>query len=151
MDKSPAWWSRRSEDERDAVHVEYWRRMRDLAASGLFDIAAHLDLPKKFGFRPRAHVKAVMEEALDAIAEAGMVVELNTAGWHAPCREQYPSRSILESCRGRGIPVTISADAHDPSHLVRDFDRAARELAGAGYDKLARFAGREVRLEGFQS
>jgi histidinol-phosphatase (PHP family) len=122
-----------------------------MAASGLFDIAAHLDLPKKFGFRPRCDVDRLIAETLDAIAEARMVVEVNTNGWHCPCREPYPSAAILERCRRRDIAVTLSADAHHPSHLLRDFPAAAEMLRDAGYEQVARFAGREVRFEAIDS
>ena len=147
IDGSAAVWQRWTPDERDDVHREYWRQIRNLAESGLVDIMAHLDLPKKFGFAPRESVKNLVSPALDAIAEAGLVVELNTAGWHKPCREPYPGPSILRACRDRDIPVTLSADAHDPADLMRDFPAAAQLLADAGYDEVARFAGRCVRFE----
>ena len=54
--------------------------MRSLAESGLFDIAAHLDLAKKFGFFATTDLTDVLEPALDAIAAADLVVEVNTAG-----------------------------------------------------------------------
>ena len=38
--------------------------------------------PKKFGFYPSRPPTEQIDAALDAIAEAGLVVELNTAGWH---------------------------------------------------------------------
>ena len=140
-------WQRWTPDERDEVHRDYWCRIREMAASGLFDIAAHLDLPKKFGFLPRGDVQDLVARALDAVAEAPMVVELNTSGWHCPCREPYPSGAILRECRHRDIPVTLSADAHQPADLLRDFAAAAEMLREAGYDRVARFAGRQVRLE----
>jgi histidinol-phosphatase (PHP family) len=96
---------------------------------------------------PRFDVGPLIGEALDAIAEARMVVEINTNGWHCPCREAYPSAAILEQCRRRDIAVTLSADAHDPTHLLRDFPAAARMLRDAGYDQVARFADRQVRFE----
>ncbi|MHC4415064.1 MAG: histidinol-phosphatase [Planctomycetota bacterium] len=147
IDGDPRVWVRLSEQQRDEVHRGYWRLVRQMAASGLFDIAAHLDLPKKFGFHPRSDLGDLIGEALDAVSEAGMVVELNTAGWQSPCREAYPSLQILRECRRRDIPVTLSADAHHPSHLLRHFAEGARCLADAGYDEVARFAARAVRLE----
>jgi histidinol-phosphatase (PHP family) len=143
VDGSPAGWERRSDDERNAVHHAYWLNMRSLAESGLFDIAAHLDLTKKFGFLPTVDLTDVIVPALDAIAAANVVVEVNTAGWHKPCADAYPSLAILRECRERDIPVTINADAHRPEHLVRDFDRAAARLREAGYDEIARFAKRQ--------
>lgn len=147
IDATAAAWQRWTPDERDAVHREYWEQIRRLAASGLVDVMAHLDLVKKFGYGPRESVDDLVEAALDAIAAAGLVVELNTAGWHKPCREPYPAPSILMGCRRRSIPVTLSADAHDPVDLVRDFPAAARLLADAGYDEVARFEDRRVRFE----
>ena len=144
-------WERLGADERDEMHRAYWRQIPPMAASGLFDIAAHLDLPKKFGFRPQTDVARLIGEALDAIAEARMVVELNTNGWHCPCREAYPSAAILQQCRRRDIAVTLSADAHHPSHLLRDFPAAAKMLQEAGYDHVARFAGREVSFDPIES
>jgi len=147
IDATAATWQRWTPDERDAVRREYWRQIRRLAESGLVDVMAHLDLVKKFGFGPREPLDDLVDAALDAIATAGLVVELNTAGWHKPCREPYPAPSILHGCRQRGIPVTLSADAHDPADLVRDFPAAARLLADAGYDEVARFEDRRVRFE----
>jgi histidinol-phosphatase (PHP family) len=151
IDGHAATWQRLSPDDRDEMHCAYWRQIPPMAASGLFDVAAHLDLTKKFGFHPRCDVKPLIAEALDAIAEAGMVVEINTNGWHCPCREPYPSAAILELCRARDIAVTLSADAHQPAHLLRDFPAAARILRDAGYEQVARLAGRQVRLEPLDS
>jgi histidinol-phosphatase (PHP family) len=151
IDGSASVWERLSPDERDEVHAAYWKQIPAMAASGLFDVAAHLDLPKKFGFLPQRDVSPLVAEALDAIAEAGMVVEINTNGWHCPCGEPYPSAAILSQCRSRDIPVTLSADAHDAAHLLRDFPAAAQMLIEAGYEQVARFAGRQVRFEPLNS
>ncbi|MHC4217305.1 MAG: histidinol-phosphatase HisJ family protein [Planctomycetota bacterium] len=151
LDGDAATWESLSPDERDEMHRAYWRQIPPLAASGLFEIAAHLDLPKKFGFHARGDLGPLITDSLDAIAEARMVVEINTNGWHCPCREPYPSAAILSECRRREIPVTISADAHQPAHLLRDFPTAAKILREAGYDQIARFAGRQVRLEPLES
>ena len=121
--------------------------MRGLAEAGVFNIVAHIDLPKKFGYMPSHVPQREIDAALDAIAEAGLVVELNTAGWHKPCADAYPSTDIVGACFARNIPVTISADAHQGDHLLRDFENAARRLQDAGYDRVARFANREMRFE----
>jgi histidinol-phosphatase (PHP family) len=147
IDGNASDWERLSPEQRDEMHRAYWRQIPHMAASGLFDIVAHLDLPKKFAFRPQYSVDGLIADALDAIAEAQMVVELNTNGWHCPCREPYPSRAILQQCRRRDIGVTLSADAHDPDHLLRDFAAAAGMLHEAGYDQVARFAHRKVSFD----
>jgi histidinol-phosphatase (PHP family) len=147
IDGSARAWEKLSAEERDEVHRRYWINMKSLVESGIFDIAAHLDLPKKFGYLPRKWPDREVNEALDALAEAGTIVELNTAGWHKPCADGYPSIDILKACRARGIAVTISADAHEPDHLLRDFPRAAQRLQNAGYEHIARFAKRRLTFE----
>ena len=79
------------------MHRAYWRQIPPMAASGLFDIAAHLDLPKKFGFHPQFDAGPLIGEALDAIAEARLVVEINTNGWHCPAGSPTPPRRSSRS------------------------------------------------------
>jgi histidinol-phosphatase (PHP family) len=153
IDGSPAAWRPLTQDQRNDIHRCYWQHMKTLGESGLVDIIAHIDLPKKFAFYPTIDLSREIGEALDAIAAARttaggrLVVEINTAGWHKPCSDAYPTIDIVRACKAREIPVTISADAHQPEHLLRDFKRAADRLADAGYDQVARFAQREVRFE----
>lgn len=147
IDGASAKWSVLDQDQCNRVHEHYWQLMRSMAESGFCDIVAHIDLPKKFGFLPTQDLSAVIDPALDAIANAGMIVELNTAGWHKRCQDAYPSVELLEACYARQIPVTISADAHLPSDLLRDFTLAAQRLARVGYDQVARFKQRQVWFE----
>lgn len=147
IDSRAETWAALDEDEQNEKHRAYWHAKRMLAESGLFTIVAHLDLSKKFGHRPTIDLGREIAETLDAIAAAGLVVELNTAGWHKPCRDGYPALDILRQCRQREIPVTLSSDAHDPDHLLRDFTRGRDRLREAGYREIARFAEGEVTFE----
>jgi len=147
VDHSAAAWKKLTTDQCDHIYRQYWKNIRSLAKSGLFDIVAHLDLTKKFGFFPSCDVSREVNLALDAIAAGNLVVELNTAGWHKPVNDAYPSESLLKQCYDRSIPVTISADAHQPDHLMRDYPRAADRLRTAGYHEVARFAGRSTWFE----
>ena len=147
VDATPDEWEALSPVQRTDRFRLYWDRIRTLAESGLFDIIAHLDLPKKFGYRPTLDLDEEIDAALDAIARTGMVVELNTAGWHKPCADGYPSFELVRACRSRGIPMTLSADAHEPEHLLRDFPRGASRLMKANCEQVARFAEREVTFE----
>lgn len=142
LDARPELWAALTVAERDDKHRRYWRALRHMAAHRSVDIVAHLDLPKKFGQQPTVDLRTEIEAALDAIAEADMAVELNTSGWHAPCRDAYPAVDLVRACRERGIPALLSADAHDPRHLVRDFDRGAERLWDAGYREIVRYSER---------
>ncbi len=143
LDTKARLWQGLSADERDEVWRTYWRLVRQLAESGAFDIVGHLDLPKKYGYRPTVDLATEAEAALDAIAKADMAIELNTSGWDRPAREAYPSPSLLRSAQRRGIPVLISADAHAPHEITRHFAAAEVLARQAGYTELVRYAGRE--------
>lgn len=142
IDARRAHWETLDQHDVDRIWRLYWARMRGMAESRLFDFAAHLDLPKKFGFRPSVDLSADEDAALDAIAAADMAIEINTAGWSLPAREAYPSPSLLLRARARGIPLLINADAHQTAHLTRDFGRARDLARDAGYTELVRYESR---------
>jgi histidinol-phosphatase (PHP family) len=135
----------------DAVGVEAaWRRyFEELAAaagSDLFDSLSHPDLVKIFGQRPdRALEEELHEHAAEAIAAAGVAVEVSTAGLRKPVGELYPDPHFLEVCRRDGVPVTVASDAHGPRLVGRDFDRARELLRSAGYDTITLFEQRRPR------
>ena len=104
-----------------------------MADSGLFDVLGHPDLIKKFGFKPEGDLSRFYEPVIDAISASGSIIELNTAGWHKPCAEQYPHSDFLELARDGGIDLIISSDAHQPSDVARDFGKAIAVAKAAGY------------------
>jgi histidinol-phosphatase (PHP family) len=151
IDWDASFWSSKSEDERDQVYLKYWRLIREMAESNLFDIAGHLDLPKKFGFYPTAAVAPAIDAALDAIADHHLVVECNTAGYGKVCADSYPSLDILKKCRQRDIPVTLSSDGHIPEHILYEFEKGLARLQEAGFSAIARFRERERWFEPLQA
>lgn len=128
-----------SERDIDALYREYFGLIQQMAATGLFDVVAHPDLLKKFGFRPRADVHSLYEETVRVIAAAGLVVEVNTAGLRHPAGEIYPAPVFLKLCYRYGVPVTLGSDAHRPEDVGRDFDRAVAILLQVGYREVAVF------------
>jgi histidinol-phosphatase (PHP family) len=129
-----------------AVYRRYYELLGAMAGTGFFDIVSHFDLVKKFGHRPDEDVSAAEAKAADAVALAGMTVEINTAGWHKPVGEQYPSARILQLLAERDVPVLLGSDAHAPEHVGRDFDRAVALARQSGWTVLARYRGRERTL-----
>lgn len=139
IDSDPAMWAELSEDSINQIWRGYWQRVRAAAQSGCFDIIGHFDLPKKFNFYPLDDLTEDALAALDAIAAAGMALEINTSGWHKPACEAYPSLFYLQQAKRRDIPILISADAHNAADLARDFDRARTLAIQAGYAEVACF------------
>jgi histidinol-phosphatase (PHP family) len=130
--------------KRDAYEVWelYFERLARAAASGLFDIIGHADLPKKFGIRPTQDCRPLYDLFLQAAAKAGCAMELNTAGLRKDCREIYPGRELLTMAFARQIPITFGSDAHAPGEVGMNFTEALALARSVGYTHGRRFAGR---------
>lgn len=142
-------WSRRSVED---VWRAYTDALAELAETRTCDVLAHPDFVKLAGFRPSA---ATLDECHDRIAEAaarsGMAAEISSAGFRAPCEEQYPAVGLLERFRGHGVPVTTASDTHGPAKVGWRATDLARLAADAGYTTLRAFrdrTGEDVAIGG---
>ncbi|MFP4037975.1 MAG: histidinol-phosphatase HisJ family protein [Desulfobacteraceae bacterium] len=112
----------------------YFELVGKLADTGLFDVVGHLDLLKKFNYRPQEDkLTSMAAKALDRVAKTGMGLEINTSGLRKPVGEIYPSLSLLALAAERGIPVCFGSDAHRPSEVGAGFDAALDLARKAGY------------------
>jgi histidinol-phosphatase (PHP family) len=122
------------------VWRRYFELVGELAETRLFDVVAHMDLPKKFGHRPKDQdLREMALPLLDRLARVGMAIELNTSGLRRPVKEIYPSAYLLSWAREREIPITFGSDAHTPDDVGRDFDAALRLARDVGYTHFRRF------------
>lgn len=132
----------------DQAWIAYFDELAAAARAALFDVLAHPDLVKIFGLRPeRSLVEELHARAAEAIADAGIAVEVSTAGLRKPVGEMYPDPHFLSTCRERGVPITLASDAHVPRLVGDDFDRALALARGAGYENVTVFDGRMARQE----
>jgi histidinol-phosphatase (PHP family) len=134
----------------ERVWRRYFQTLAEAARSGLYDIVAHPDLVKVWGRgapRPDGDLRFYYEPAVEALAEAGVAVELSTAGWRKPADEQYPALPFLEMVVDAGCPIALSSDAHVPDQLGFAYERALELLERAGVGALAVFERRARRLE----
>jgi histidinol-phosphatase (PHP family) len=127
----------------DAVWTEYFERLTAAAASGLFEIIGHADLPKKFGHLPKRDLTPLIGQLLDACRATDTAIELNTAGLRKECREIYPSRTILELAHRKGVGITLGSDAHAPGEVGADFTQAIQLAKAVGFTHTRVFAGRK--------
>ncbi len=143
---NPAFIGRYKHKDIDKIWQDYFDAIEQMAKSGLFQIAGHIDLIKIFNFLPKKDVRIIANDALLAIKKAGMVIELNTSGYRKPIQEAYPSSLILEQMSELDIPITFSSDAHDPKQVgfkSREIEELAKEF---GYNKCAIFRQKEREL-----
>ena len=123
----------------DVVYADYFRRIREIAGSGMVDCLAHLDLIKIHGHRPHGAIDALVGETLDFIRSRDLAIELSTAGWRKPVNELYPDDRIIELALARGIPFTIASDAHSHAQLGEDFERLAEKMTALGINEISVF------------
>lgn len=132
--------------EIDTIWQEYFDTIKEMAKSGLFDIVGHLDLIKVFNYLPKKDVRLIAKDALKAIKEADMVIELNMAGYRKPTKEAYPSASLMESISELNIPITFSSDAHKPNQVGLYKEQLLTFASEFGYEKCATFKNRDRQL-----
>ena len=126
---------------------DYFHLIGRLAESRLFDVVGHLDLPKKFNYRPsEGDLREISAPALDRIADADMGIEINASGLRKAAGEVYPSEILLTMARDRGIPICFGSDAHRPSEVGSGFDAALELARRIGYTHAFRIRGRKKTM-----
>ena len=131
----------------DQLYEKYFILVKDLCSSGLFDIIGHIDVIKKFGYRPSGNLNHLWQKVARLLKDKDMCLELNTAGRDAPVSSFYPDRKLLEICFLEGVPVTLGSDAHAPDQVGRHFHEALEVLKSVGYNELAVFEQRKRKFK----
>lgn len=124
----------------DEVYCQYFNLIDQAAKEGYFNIMGHLDLVKIWGHRPCQYSTVdLVIPVLKSIKEAGLTIEINSAGLRKPVAELYPATDIIEQMYARGIPVTMGSDAHHPEQVAEELDKVALLLHHTGYRKIMTF------------
>lgn len=135
---------------RNAAYAAYFSAVADMARSGLFQIAGHLDLIKIFSVRDfhawlDGHLD-LAREALICVRDAGMGLEVSSAGLRKPCAEIYPAPAIMRQAADLRLPITFASDAHAADQVAYAFPELAAYAASFGYSKSLVFKGKD-RIE----
>ena len=81
----------------------------------------------------------LVREALVAVRDAGMAMEISIAGTRKPCREIYPGPRILRLARELGLSISFASDSHATEHVAWNFDELARYAAAEGWTESVYF------------
>ena len=125
------------------LYEAYYENVRKAALSERFEVLGHPDLIKIFRRFPERDITPILEETADAVAESGIVVDVNAAGLRKPVGEIYPSRRLLEMFHRRGVPIVLSSDAHAPHEVAAGYDESLKLVYDVGYREVATFKDRE--------
>ena len=141
-------WGRGDRPER--VWQRYFETLAEAARSGLYDIMAHPDLVKVWGSArpaPERDPRHFYEPAVEAMLDAGVAMEMSTAGLRKPAGELYPAPALLAMAVDAGLPIALSSDAHVPDQLGYRYEEAVAALTDAGVTEICVFEGRTRRME----
>ncbi len=125
------------------LYEAYYENVRKAALSGRFDVLGHPDLIKIFRHSPDRDITDMLEQTAGAVAESGIVVDVNAAGLRKPVGEIYPSRDFLEMFHRRDVPIILSSDAHAPNEVAAGYDRSLELVHDVGYREVVTFRNRE--------
>jgi histidinol-phosphatase (PHP family) len=133
-------WKRRDIDE---IWHAYFEATEAMAKSGKFDIIGHFDLIKIFKYVPKKDIRLLAKNALDAIKQSGMALEINAAGLRKPVAEPYPSKMLLEEAYALDIPITFGSDAHTVDQVGYGYEEVVTLAKEVGYTQARIYRQRE--------
>ena len=150
FDFTPDDWKALREEDIYRCYAEYFKNLAAMARTGLAHIAAHPDIIKIFSidyfhnWLRGNEAKDAVREALLAVKESGMAMEISSAGLRKPCREIYPGPALMDMAAELDIPVTISSDAHATGDLMYGFAELIAYAREYGYTSSVYVAGGQM-------
>ncbi len=139
FDFQAADWEAMDTPARFAAYEAYYATMTKMAEAGLFQIVAHPDLIKLFtrdtfaAWLELPQSREQVRRALGAVGEAGMALEISSAGLRKVCAEIYPCPTVMTIAAELGLPVTLGSDAHNVADMAFGFDQLEAYARGFGY------------------
>lgn len=122
------------------VIQKYYGIIREMVETNPPQIVGHLDKIKMhntarhlFDESERWYVEEV-EQTLQTIAKAGVIVEINTRGHYKRGLDLYPSPWIIKRMKELQIPICINSDSHRPEEITASFPLAYQTAKAAGYE-----------------
>lgn len=137
----------------EEAYEGYFREVAEMVEWGGFDVVAHFDLIKRFGYlhygpyEPE-RFRPVIQPVLERMAEKGIGIEINTSGVFGP-GTPYPERQILAWSRMAGVPwLTLGTDSHEPRVFSHGLAEGVALARSSGWPELTMFHRRrpEIRI-----
>lgn len=148
-------WAEWTEAECHARYETFFESMIDVAKTGLFNIIAHPDIIKIFSvdvFRSwigTSKAQEAVRTALCAVKDAGMAMEVSSAGLRKMCKEIYPGPYLMETAKAIGLPISFGSDAHSTASVGYAFDQLAEYARAYGYTQSVYFENRTMQVRSF--
>ena len=138
--------------EPDEAYRAYFQELRIMAETAPFDVLAHMDVVKRFGFdvygafepsRYEEEIRAVLR----AIAKRELALEINSSQLRRAVAQSSPDRPVIDWFYEEGGRwITLGSDAHKPAHVGHGLERGLSLIRKAGFEGIARFKQRVPEL-----
>jgi histidinol-phosphatase (PHP family) len=131
-------------DIRKAVST-YYDQVNRMLLSQKPDILGHFDKIKmhnkdRYFREDEAWYRRLVMDLLDVATQTGVIIEVNTRGIYKKRSDDlYPGQWVLKEINKRGLPVTISADAHRPEEIDGHYPETFAILKATGFKNLVCF------------
>jgi histidinol-phosphatase (PHP family) len=120
----------------ESLAILYYEAVARMVRALRPEVVSHLDLVRRNAPAPEAvespRARDAAFRALDAVAEAGAILDLNTAGIRKGLGCPYPRPWLVREARARGIPFCFGDDSHSPEQVGFGLDAARAYLLENG-------------------
>jgi histidinol-phosphatase (PHP family) len=124
----------------------YYGQIMEMVVTQKPDIIAHIDKIKmhnknRYFTEEEGWYKDIVWKTLKFIAtESNCIIEVNTRGLYKKRSDTFfPGPAILEQIHHLKIPITLSADAHQPHELNGYYEEALKLMKEIGFKELIYF------------
>lgn len=134
--------------EEDAYREYFESILENIKKFKNFDVYGHLDYVVRYGPNKDAEYtyekyQDIFDKILKLLLENEKGLEINTGGLKYGLKEANPSIAVLKRYRELGGEIiTVGSDAHVPSYIGYEFEKAAEILKACGFSYYTTFQNR---------
>ena len=129
------------------IYEWYAEEAEKLADSGLYDVLGHPFNIRLFKFFPDFDAMPYLERVAQALAKAGMAVDVNTGTYYRyPVQEISPYQDFMRLAAKYDLPIILTSDAHQPEDCGAYHDEALQYVHSFGYSQTLRFSQRRKEV-----
>jgi histidinol-phosphatase (PHP family) len=122
------------------LEAAYYRAVEDMVERLRPEVVGHFDLVRKlaapFGRLDGPAGRRAAERALEAVAAAGAVLDVNTAGLRTGLGHPYPAPWIVRRAAAMGIGFCFGDDSHGPHQVGAGLPAARDYLLAQGVGEI---------------
>jgi histidinol-phosphatase (PHP family) len=125
--------------------TKYYEQVNRMVLTQKPDIVGHFDKIKMHNkdryFHEEEHwYRDLVMDTLDVFKKMGVIIEVNTRGiYKKRSQELYPGNWVLKEIFKKGLPITLSSDAHRPEEIAGYYPETLGILKDIGFKSLVFF------------